>query len=122
MTQASAVARQIKRKGAPYTIRRETIAAGVNAWTAGAKTYTYYSCRAFERITGASDMGGGILQNGFSIVIDPASVAIVPKDNDEIALGTFTSEAGGPEWRTMTNVDIRRERGVAVLYAAEARL
>lgn len=122
MTQAGAVLRQIKRKGAAYTLRRATLAAGANAWTSGTQTFTYYPCRAFERLTGASDMGGGILQNRMSIFIDPASVAVVPNDNDEIAIGTYTSEAGGPEWRTLTGVDIRREQGLPVLYAAEARL
>ena len=120
MSQARTVARQLRGKGALHTLRRRSIAAGANAWTAGAATVTYFACRAFEKNTGTQQIDGGLLEAGFTIIVDPASLATVPQEGDQIALGTFAVDAGA-EWRTVTNVDVRREAGAVRIYALTAR-
>lgn len=120
MSIAAAIRAEIASKGAIYTLRRETAAAGANDWTRGAVTVTYYRCRARERMYKPDEVRGGILETDTLITVDAASIAVTPRKGDKLALGVFASDTGA-DWRLVISAYEPRVGGANVVYKLQAR-
>lgn len=125
MSLAVTAKRMHSRNGAAYTIRREALAAGSNAWTAGAATVTYHACTARERLTafdGAGGLRGGFAQDEVRVSVDAATAATVPIVNDRIAKGTFNAGTDSQaEWMQVTAVASPAVKGVVHRYVLVCR-
>lgn len=113
----------ITKLGARWTIRRETAAAGANAWTEGAKTVAFYSCVGRSRGAMLDDLKAGATESESLLVIDAAQCAAPggPLPGDRVAPGTITSDLPGVVWRQISNVDDPSEGGVVKVYRCRAR-
>lgn len=89
--------------GGEFTLRRETKAAGPNAWTAGAATVEYFPCIARARGYKPNEVRGGILEHDEKISVDPTSICVEPRKDDRIAVGTWSAD-GGADWRHVISV------------------
>ena len=93
MSLASAVASLSAGYGAGYTLRQGGATTGANAWTLGAETPSYAPCRGRERHATAKDVRAGINEGATLIVLDAASLSVVPRKGDNIALGTWPADS-----------------------------
>lgn len=91
------------RFGALYTLRVAVVAAGVNAYTAGASTVSYHIAKGRARFYRPAEIRGGVLERDQLIVLDPASLSATPKPGDKIAVGVHTADAGAT-WLHVVNV------------------
>ena len=110
----------LTRFGAPYTLRKEAPAAGLNAWTQGAVTVTYTPCVAREHNQTPSDDTRGIHGHKGKISVLASSLAAIPNEGDRIALGTFAADAGA-QWLHVVDVGDTREHGVTRRYILTVR-
>lgn len=125
MSAATAVANQLARHGAAWTLRRGgATGAGPNAWTAasGAPTFTYAPCRARERNYRPDEIKGPILDTDVEIVLDPATLAVTPVKGDKLAPGTLDGTALNAPWRTIIAVLPRFDGAKVAVYRIQARL
>jgi hypothetical protein len=106
--------------GARYTLRRETVAAGPNEWTKGAATVAYHGFTGRARGYKPDEIRGGILEHDEKVIIEPASVSVVPRAGDRIALGAYTADAGA-EWRHVISVYAARVNGQVGVYRLQVR-
>lgn len=120
MTLRAGISDVLSRHGAKYTLRRELVSAGTNAWTKGIATVSYGKVQAREIQFSPEEIRGGLAERAVKLTIDAVSASAAPKEGDRIALGEFTSDAGA-EWRHVSNVYAVRVRGYVVLYRLIAR-
>lgn len=120
MTIARAVKSQIARYGRDWTLRRETVAAGANAWTKGSATVAYSNCKAKGRRYKPSEITGTILEHDELVTIDASSASTAPAQGDRIAPGVYTADAGAA-WRQIVNVHATDVAGTVVSYRLQVR-
>lgn len=122
MSLALAVSHVLDLFGAVYTLRRATPAAGANAWTLGAPgAATYYPCTGRETSYGPDELRAGVKEHEALIIVDAASLSVVPREGDRIALGTYTADPGAA-WREVTDVEAPRRNGEAIIYRITVRV
>lgn len=107
--------------GQVMTIRRRALAAGPNAWTKGAETITYHPARGRARGYKPTELVGGIQAGDQRIALDAASATIEPTiTTDEIAVGTFTGDAGA-DWLRIVSIYSPTVRGGTPLHVLQVR-
>lgn len=115
------VARMLSRYGATWTIRKRSVAAGANAWTAGSTTDTFAQFVAHGRDATPEEIGNGGLQQGdFVVSADATSFASAPVKDDLIALGTHASMGTG-QWMQIVDPPSADEAGTPRVYRLRAR-
>lgn len=116
----STVNRMLARYGQRCTLRRDTPAAGANAWTKGASVLVYHGCVAREHGQLDLPLDPGTTVRASEYLIDAASVATKPKIGDRFATGEYTSD-GAADWASIVGVEERREAGTARLYVVRVQ-
>lgn len=106
----------IARKGAEFTLWRDTVADGPNEWTAGSKTPDFYPCRARRRYYDPRKVVGTVNQNDSLIIVSAPTLAVTPKPGDRIAMGRFTANEAGAKWQQIIAVDIPLDGNDAAVY------
>lgn len=115
----------LEQLGEAYTLRRKTVAAGANSWTAGAGTITYYPQRGQVRI-GDPNAGTSMRNDARGLARDAQAVHVLspdyeaPQQGDQVAPGTYTSDAG-VEWLEIVYVEKVRIEGHLAKYYAHVR-
>lgn len=109
----------LERYGAPWTLRRRSVAAGANSWTDGSATVTFHAQRANERISEPNNNEGLVRDPGGRIVMSPDYEA--PRKGDQCAPGTITSESAGIAWREIVHVHTVEVEGVVSRYVVQYR-
>jgi hypothetical protein len=120
MSLQATVARMTARNGARFTIRRETVAAGANAWTKGTATVTFLEVVARERFYRPDEIKGAIVEGDALITVTAPPCGFVPVKGDRIALGSHVADAGA-EWRQITNVYAPRIGSAVAVYKLTVR-
>lgn len=108
----------LEQYGEAYTIRRSSVAAGPNTWTAGTETVSYLAQRATRRIDAPNDAGGLVRDSQAVFVMSPDYSA--PQQGDRVAYGTHAADTG-VEWLEIVHVDTVRIEGQVAKYYAWVR-
>ena len=103
----------IEKLGETYTIRRASVAAGANSWTAGVATITYLAAKGTRRID-LPHGGPGLARDAQSIAIFSPDYN-APVQGDRVAYGTIASDVG-IEWHEVVHVDTVRIEGQIAKY------
>lgn len=143
MSVAPSIARVMKRNGRPFTVWQTRVLDGDKPWkTAGVAVDGYYPCIARHRRVDPSKLAGTLTEKLSLVVVDAATLKIVPAVGDRIAPGTITDQvtwsgqllawggqtivwsqsAGGTpgiEWRQILNVYDVREGEKVVAWRLE---
>jgi hypothetical protein len=89
---AKTIARLTSRYGEIVTLRRETPAAGGNAWTEGAIAYEYVAAQGSFRAFRPNELKGGILEHDLLCTLDVANIGAVPTPADYVTPGALPAE------------------------------
>jgi hypothetical protein len=105
--------------GAPYTLRRKSVAAGANDWTAGVATITYLPQRGHRRFADSHIVEGAVRDPGGRVCLSPNYAT--PVIGDQLAEGTITSDTG-ILWREITHVDTVSVEGFVAKHICQCRV
>lgn len=112
---ASTVNRMMQAYGANYTLWRQAQSAGAHAWDSGAMTDTFYACRGRDRHFQFKIVQGALQEDVTILVVDAASLSVVPRKGDRIARGSYVASAGA-DWFQITNVNAPRLGDSVAVY------
>lgn len=121
MMQPSVTA-MLKAFGAAYTLWRAAEAAGANSWSSGVVTNTFYPCRARAKDKTVRTVHGTIAETEKLLIVDAASLAIVPVKGDRVAKGTYTANQAGAHWHSVLEVYAPEDGAAVPVYRLRVSL
>lgn len=107
--------RIIAAHGASYDHKVPSAAPGPNGWTQGPVVSVTNVVRGREHLFTSTDIKAGLSEGQAQIILDAATCPMEPKD------GHLLSLSGANDWRQITSVDVRRDRGKPVIYVVTVK-